>query len=100
VPHLVLPQAADQFSNAQMVLDAKAGQRLLSSDVTASSVREHAAALLDDEGVKGHAAALAGEIAAMPSPEDIIARLTGGDEGPSTGPIKTSQRRKAARRRS
>lgn len=76
LPHLVLPQGADQFSNAQVVVDAGLGVRLLPSEVTAEAVGEQAAALLADAHDLGRVRQVAAEIAGMPSPEDVIGRLT------------------------
>ncbi|MEV6480029.1 glycosyltransferase [Streptomyces sp. NPDC051576] len=76
LPHLVIPQGADQFSNAQMVVDAGAGRRVLPADLTADVVFEHARALLEDPRAGAAAGRLRGEIAGMPSPEETVERLT------------------------
>jgi UDP:flavonoid glycosyltransferase YjiC (YdhE family) len=74
-PQLVLPQGADQFSNADAVLDAGAGARLLPAELTGEAVTVTARALLSDEDCRAAARALAAEIAAMPPPADVAARL-------------------------
>ncbi|WP_329460797.1 glycosyltransferase [Streptomyces sp. NBC_01497] len=43
--HFVLPQGADQFSNAQVIADTGLGIRLLNEELTADSVGELSAAL-------------------------------------------------------
>jgi len=77
LPHLVIPQGADQFSNAQAVSDAGLGRRVLPADLTPQAVCEQARALLDDEATLGRAEEVAREIAGMPSPQETIERLAG-----------------------
>ncbi|MBN6036560.1 glycosyltransferase [Amycolatopsis sp. 195334CR] len=73
VPQLVLPQGADQFTNAAAVLEAGAGDRLLAGQLGELTAR--ARALLSDVDVRTAARAFAGEIAAMPSPAEVARRL-------------------------
>ncbi|WP_370946647.1 glycosyltransferase [Amycolatopsis sp. cg5] len=75
LPQLVIPQGADQFTNAEAVLAAGVGTRLLPDEFTAEAVYTQGKALLSDETVQATAKRLAEEIAAMPSPEDVAARL-------------------------
>jgi len=75
VPQLVMPRGADQFSNADAVVRAGAGARLLAGELSREAVTEHARALLADDAVLAGARRLAEEIAAMPSPADIARRL-------------------------
>jgi UDP:flavonoid glycosyltransferase YjiC (YdhE family) len=75
LPHLVIPQGADQFDNAQAVLDAGAGARILPGELTAEATTELAGALLEDHDVLDRAAKVAQEIAGMPSPEEALQRL-------------------------
>ncbi|MCP2256384.1 glycosyltransferase, MGT family [Streptoalloteichus tenebrarius] len=80
VPQLVLPRGADQFVNAEAVVAAGVGVRLLPDEVTASSVSGSARRLLDDGEFRVAARRAAEEIAAMPSPEEvagILPRLAG-----------------------
>lgn len=74
-PQLVLPQGADQFSNAEMVVEAGLGDRLTGADLTAEAITAKARHLLADESVRGAARAIADEVAAMPSPHDVASRL-------------------------
>ncbi|MCX2732131.1 glycosyltransferase [Saccharopolyspora sp. NFXS83] len=76
LPQLVLPQGADQFANAETISSAGAGTRLLGAEVTAEAVHDAARTLLADEKPREVAERVAAEIAAMPSPEEIAARLT------------------------
>jgi UDP:flavonoid glycosyltransferase YjiC (YdhE family) len=75
VPQLVLPQAVDQFINAEAVLTAGAGGRLLPDEVSREAVAEQVSALLRDDSVRAAARRLAAEIEAMPAPEDLATRL-------------------------
>ncbi|MFC5951012.1 glycosyltransferase [Pseudonocardia lutea] len=75
VPQLVLPQGADQFDNAEAVVTVGAGRRLLPGEATVEAVADVAAALLADPGPRASAAGTAREIAAMPSPAEVVAEL-------------------------
>jgi UDP:flavonoid glycosyltransferase YjiC (YdhE family) len=75
VPQLVLPQGADQFSNAEVVAEAGLGAQLLGADVTAEAITAQARRLLADEAVLGAARKMAEEVAAMPSPQDVARTL-------------------------
>ncbi|SEP51874.1 glycosyltransferase, MGT family [Amycolatopsis saalfeldensis] len=74
-PQLVLPQGADQFANAEMVLASGVGARLLGEEATAESVHETAVRLLGDSTVADAVRGLAAEVAAMPSPAEVAAQL-------------------------
>jgi UDP:flavonoid glycosyltransferase YjiC (YdhE family) len=75
LPQLLLPQGADQFSNAEMVVTAGVGDRLLGTEVTADAVAAKARHLLTDTSVRDATQALAAEVAAMPSPAEVAAQL-------------------------
>ncbi|MET8230386.1 glycosyltransferase [Micromonospora sp. NPDC005298] len=78
VPQLMLPQGADQFANADAVSAAGAALRLLPHEVDAAAVAEQAGRLLPRHGRSEHgdaARAIAGEIAAMPSPATVAQHL-------------------------
>ncbi|MFX0579431.1 glycosyltransferase [Nocardia nepalensis] len=100
VPQLFLPAAIDGFLNAGAVSASGAGMRLLSGSfehgddlgklpegfaqgdnrlpadvVSAAAIAEAADRLLTDPGAGQAAKALAEEIAAMPSPREVAARL-------------------------
>jgi UDP:flavonoid glycosyltransferase YjiC (YdhE family) len=86
VPQLVLPQGADQFSNADAVQAAGAGTRLLPHERAEDAIAESAAALLKDTAAREVAASLAAEIAAMPSPAEVVERDLGHvGRGPGRG---------------
>ena len=48
LPQLALPHGADQFTNAQALLDCGAGRRLLPEEITADAVAEALQALLTE----------------------------------------------------
>ena len=72
VPLLVLPQGADHFENAAAVERAGAGITILPDDLTAERVTTVAERLLSQTTTRAAAAAVAAEIAAMPSPTDHV----------------------------
>ncbi|WP_442874839.1 glycosyltransferase [Amycolatopsis sp. NBC_00345] len=74
-PQLVLPQGADQFTNAEAVLASGTGTRLLGDEVTAESVHETAARLLTDSTVADAVRGVAAEVAGMPSPAEVVQGL-------------------------
>jgi UDP:flavonoid glycosyltransferase YjiC (YdhE family) len=76
LPQLLVPQGADQFANAEAVLAAGVGTRLLPAELTSQAVAAHADALLTGQGFRAAAHRLAGEVEAMPSPDEVVAELT------------------------
>ncbi len=75
IPQLCLPQAADQFLNASAIARAGAGISIAPQDVSAAGVALAIRRLLDDDGYRSAARRVAGEIAAMPSPDEVAAQL-------------------------
>lgn len=77
IPQLILPQGADQFFNAQLLTGAGAARALLDEEQRPGAIREAVAALLAQGGTeRGVAQQLQAEIAALPSPADVIPALT------------------------
>ncbi len=76
LPQLVLPQGADQFVNADVLVETGAGAKLVGPDVTADAVHGAARGLLDDSGAREVAVGVAAEIAGMPDPAAVVQRLT------------------------
>jgi MGT family glycosyltransferase len=76
VPMLAIPQGADQFLNAERILEMGIGLRLMPSELSAGAVREAVRALVEDgrytEAVRSHRAA----IEAMPMPEAVVPVLS------------------------
>lgn len=86
IPQLCLPQGADQFLNAAAAQRTGAGIALEPGQLTRESVAEAATRLLVDDAYRRRARALAGEIAAMPGPDEVVRVLEGvaaGARGPS-----------------
>jgi UDP-glucoronosyl and UDP-glucosyl transferase len=75
LPQVVLPQGADNFSNAARLAAAGASRTVLPDDVTADSMRNAVREVLDEPSYRSAAQALAAEIAAMPGPRDVALAL-------------------------
>jgi UDP:flavonoid glycosyltransferase YjiC (YdhE family) len=71
-PQLVLPQFDDQHDNAAAVAQAGAGITLSSTDITPRTVAMCCADLLGETRFERAAAQAAAEIAAQPSPTDML----------------------------
>ena len=82
-PQLCLPLAADQFRNAQGGARSGAALVLTPAEVTAESVAEAVTRLIADDAFAQRARAVSTEIAAMPSPADVV-ELVVARFGPST----------------
>ncbi|MGS2616178.1 glycosyltransferase [Micromonospora sp. LZ34] len=77
-PQLILPQGADQFTNADALTAAGAALRLLPAELSADAIAEQARRLLPQSGRAGHrdaARAIAEEISRMPSPAQVARHL-------------------------
>jgi UDP:flavonoid glycosyltransferase YjiC (YdhE family) len=74
-PQLCLPQAADQFRNAEGGRRAGAALALMPGEVSPSSLVAAVTRLLDDLTVRDAAVRVAAEIAAMPSPDRVVELL-------------------------
>ncbi len=75
LPLLILPQAANQFHNAEACVSAGVARRLLPSEVTAAAVRRDVRALRGEASYGERARHVAHEIEAMPGPEDGVRLL-------------------------
>lgn len=71
MPQLCLPQAADQFLNAQACADAGVGLTLMPGAVTAGSVREATLRLLNEAQFREAAERGAAEMDRMPGPDEV-----------------------------
>jgi UDP:flavonoid glycosyltransferase YjiC (YdhE family) len=72
LPQVCLPRGADQFANADRVQAIGAGVRLLPDEVTPEALRRAVTAVLDDPAYARAAGAIQAEIAAMPSPAQVL----------------------------
>lgn len=75
LPAVAVPRSADNFTIAQRLADAGAARTLMPDEVSAASVRRAVEDVLADAAFAERAASLAGEIAAMPAPDEVAARL-------------------------
>jgi UDP:flavonoid glycosyltransferase YjiC (YdhE family) len=75
LPQLLLPHGADQFMNAQALVDSGAGLRLLPEQITPQTVADAVQALLREARHREAASRIAAEIAAMPEPARVVAEL-------------------------
>jgi UDP:flavonoid glycosyltransferase YjiC (YdhE family) len=75
VPLLVIPQGADQWSNAQQTVAAGAGQQLLRDELSAQAVHDCVMALLSQPSYRRGAVNIKDEIRAMPSATDALVGL-------------------------
>jgi UDP:flavonoid glycosyltransferase YjiC (YdhE family) len=75
VPQLCLPQAADQFRNAEGGVRTGAALELGPDEISPDSVLTAVSRLLEDPDLRAAAGRVAEEIAAMPSPDDVVTRL-------------------------
>jgi UDP:flavonoid glycosyltransferase YjiC (YdhE family) len=75
LPSLLVPRGADQFENAERCTELGAGITLLPDEVTAAAVRDAVEMLLTGPSYRRGSRVLAAEIAAMPEPGEVAARL-------------------------
>ncbi|AGM04102.1 glycosyltransferase [Amycolatopsis keratiniphila] len=75
VPQLVLPQGADHFANAEALCTAGAALSLQPGELSSEAVTGHTRTLLGRNGHRDAARAIAGEIARMPSPDEVARTL-------------------------
>ena len=75
IPQLCVPQAADQFRNAEAIEQAGAGRRL-TDGVDADMVERELRFLLDDNATRERAGLIANEIASMPSAAEVAAAIS------------------------
>ncbi len=72
LPQLVIPQGADNFINATMLERAGAARALRPEEVTSEAVRDGVRRILREPDYRAVALGLAAEIAAMPTPDEIV----------------------------
>ena len=77
LPQLCLPQAADQFRNAQGAVRSGAGLALHPDEATPEAIAQAARRILVEDSFRDAAAGLAEDIRAMPSPTEVVTALVG-----------------------
>jgi UDP:flavonoid glycosyltransferase YjiC (YdhE family) len=75
LPQLLLPQAADQFLNANAGAGAGVGRQIPPGEITAERVRDELEQVLNDPAIAAAARAMSTEICAMPSAGDVAEEL-------------------------
>ena len=75
VPLLVVPQGADQWSNAERVVAAGAGLQLVGGEVSSAALRGAVAALMTDPSYRAAAEAIGVEIRSMPPAASALGGL-------------------------
>lgn len=75
LPQLALPQAADNFKNAELLRRSGAGRALMPAEVTTETVRLAVKTLLEEPSYLEAAATVASEIAVMPSADEVASEL-------------------------
>jgi UDP:flavonoid glycosyltransferase YjiC (YdhE family) len=75
VPQVLLPQAADQFLNAQAGEEGGVAIAVARNEVTVARVREALERVIGDDSFRRAAERVRTEIAAMPAPEAVVAEL-------------------------
>jgi MGT family glycosyltransferase len=72
VPMLAIPQGADQFINAERVVEAGLGLRLMPSELSSEAVSRTARRLIDDVQFRDAARVQQAAIAEMPDPSAVV----------------------------
>ena len=72
VPMLAIPQGADQFINAERVVEAGLGLRLMPSELSSEAVRRTTRRLIDDVQFRDAARLQQAAIAEMPDPSAVV----------------------------
>jgi UDP:flavonoid glycosyltransferase YjiC (YdhE family) len=76
LPHLVLPQGADQFLNAPVLVASGAGLSLTPAEANAAAIATATSRLLSDPSFGEAARRMQRELAAMPSPATVLGHTT------------------------
>ena len=77
IPQVLVPQGADNFVNTRRAEAAGVGPALWPGDVTPDAVRAAVRAALDNPEYRRAAEQLATEIAAMPTPDQVVPEIEG-----------------------
>jgi UDP:flavonoid glycosyltransferase YjiC (YdhE family) len=73
IPQVCLPQAADQFRNAEACVGAGAGVALIGAEATTDAIEAALRQVLTDEDMRYNAQRVAAEIETMPSADEVAA---------------------------
>lgn len=75
LPQLALPQMCDQHRHADRAEAVGAAAKLIGDDITAESIRDHAAWLLEDPAPRVAAEKIRDEMRALPPPAAVVSSL-------------------------
>jgi UDP:flavonoid glycosyltransferase YjiC (YdhE family) len=75
LPHLCLPQGADQFRNAAGAVQSGVGLALHPDEATPEAIAHAASRILTEGSFRAAAVGLADDIRAMPSPDEVVSVL-------------------------
>jgi UDP:flavonoid glycosyltransferase YjiC (YdhE family) len=85
VPQLAVAHVPDSVFHARQIEHSGTGRALLGDEATGEAIRRDVLALLDEPGYRRVAGELRDEMAAMPSPADLVGFLEKLAEQPGTG---------------
>jgi UDP:flavonoid glycosyltransferase YjiC (YdhE family) len=80
VPILAIPQGADQFMNAERIVGAGLGVRILRDELEPATIRERLAMVLEEPRFGSMARSFRREIETMPSPAAVVEQLVAADD--------------------
>jgi UDP:flavonoid glycosyltransferase YjiC (YdhE family) len=83
VPIVAVPQGADQFLNAEAIVRAGIGLRIMPAESSPATVRDRVGRVLEEGHFALAARAIAVEIAGMPTPAMVVPRLEAQARGAS-----------------
>lgn len=75
VPLLLLPQGADQYANADRIVAAGAGVRILKPDISPRAIADALRELLENPSYRAAARRIQAEIQSMPLADDAVRRI-------------------------
>jgi UDP:flavonoid glycosyltransferase YjiC (YdhE family) len=75
LPQLIMPQGADQFFNADFLLEAGAARRLRNEEQEPGAIRRAVSDLLSGGAEKRVAQQIQAEIAELPAPAEVVPEL-------------------------
>lgn len=75
LPHVILPQGADQFHNSATAASAGVAVRLVPEEASAEAIAAAVSCVLERPEIGTRCRQLRAEIEAMPGPDDVIADL-------------------------
>jgi UDP:flavonoid glycosyltransferase YjiC (YdhE family) len=75
LPHVILPQGADQFQNSATAAKAGVAVRLVPEEATTEAIAAAVDRALDEPAIAARCRVLRAEIESMPTPDEVIVEL-------------------------